>query len=252
MQRVLGLFRKRMRVRSAVVPSTQRRLLWMTWTPQLRLQRPECIECLRVLCCVERCRRCVMTADPRHIDILRRGPRPWNEWRAENPSVQPNLVGVSLSIGDRQLGPINGGPVNFARVRFRHAFLCFATLTGADLRDADLADADLRDARLEGANLCGASLAHVRNLTTAQLHEAEGDATTVLPDDVARPLIWTVAQVVDSQPTITGATARQYVEERQDAERQQGSEYTTWLVGGPQGVGRNMRPNNSFGESGSV
>ncbi|MCK4276407.1 MAG: pentapeptide repeat-containing protein, partial [Phycisphaerae bacterium] len=89
-----------------------------------------------------------MTGDSEHIEVLRCGPRSWNEWRGENPSIVPNLVGLALSIGDRQMGPINGGPINLAHARLRHAFLRFATLTGADLVGADLADTDLREARL--------------------------------------------------------------------------------------------------------
>lgn len=211
-----------------------------------------------------------MTADSEHVEILRRGPRPWNEWRAEYPSVLPNLVGISLSIGDRQMGPINGGPINLARARLRHAFLRYATLTGADLRGADLADTDLREARLEGAdltgadlsdamldradltgaslagaNLCGASLADVRNLTSAQLHEAEGDARTVLPPNAERPLIWTVTQVVDSQPAITRSAPRRIEQPREEEPRQ--SEHVSWLVGGPRRIGRRDQSETSYG-----
>lgn len=217
-----------------------------------------------------------MTADSEHIELLRRGPRPWNEWRSENPSILPNLVGISLNIGDRQLGPINGGPINLSYARLRHAFLRFATLTRANLEGADLADTDLREARLEGANLagadlsdalldradfaganlsganlCGASLLGVRNLTKAQLHEAEGDAGTQLPDYVERPLIWTVAQGLDSQATIARAAPRQ-AEEVREEEPPQGGQRVSWLVGGPRAVGRTPRPGTSYGEADSL
>jgi hypothetical protein len=206
-----------------------------------------------------------VSADSEHIELLRRGPRPWNEWRLQNPSITPNLVGISLSIGDRQLGPINGGPINLAYARLRHAFLRFATLTGASLEGADLADTDLRDARLEGANLagadlsdalldradfagarlvgtnlCGASLLDARNLTKAQLHEAEGDAATVLPEHLERPLIWTVGQVIDVPATISG-TATRHSEEPQEEERPQKGERVSWLVGGPGSASRRER-----------
>lgn len=165
----------------------------------------------------------MMTGNPDHIELLRRGPRPWNEWRLEAPSTIPNLIGISLSVGGRQLGPISGGPIDLAHALLREAVLQYATLTGANLEGADLSQTDLRDARLEGAslfgtdlrgavldranldganltgaNLRGASLVGVRNLTPAQLHEAEGDATTVLPEGIEAPLIWTVAQSVDT------------------------------------------------------
>jgi uncharacterized protein YjbI with pentapeptide repeats len=94
-----------------------------------------------------------LSQDSSHIEILRRGPRAWNAWRSENPEVVPNLSGLTLSVGQRQMGPINGGPINLASTRLRHASLRFATLTGADLTSADLWDADLSDARLDRVNL---------------------------------------------------------------------------------------------------
>ena len=54
-------------------------------------------------------------------------------WRAQNPDITPNLIGITLSVAERQMGPINGGPINLADARLRHASLRFATLTGADL-----------------------------------------------------------------------------------------------------------------------
>jgi len=213
-----------------------------------------------------------VSADSEHIELLRRGPRPWNEWRAENPSIIPNLVSIYLSIGDRQLGPINGGPINLAYARLRDAFLRFATLTKASLEGADLADADLRDARLEGANLagadlsnalldradlaganlaganlCGASLLDVRNLTKAQLHEAEGDAFTVLPDHLEQPLIWTVGQVVDTPASIVRPEPRR-IDEPREEERPQRGERISWLVGGPRAAGRASQADAPLGD----
>lgn len=220
-----------------------------------------------------------MTGDSEHVERLRQGPRPWNEWRAENPALVPDLAGVVLSIGDSQMGPISGGPINLAQARLRHASLRCATLTGADLRGADLANADLRDARLEGADLtgaelnealldradlagaslagaslCGVSLVGVRNLSTAQLHEAEGDASTVLPPDVERPLIWTVASAVDRQPLTSSAPEQSVsaprsspssvalaIESASIDEEPPAAKHVTWLVGGPRGLGRQER-----------
>ena len=61
-----------------------------------------------------------------HVDVLKKGARAWNDWRAEWPGQVPDLSG--------------GG------------------LRGLDLRDADLSQADLRRADLRGADLSGASL----------------------------------------------------------------------------------------------
>jgi Pentapeptide repeats (8 copies) len=212
-----------------------------------------------------------LSADSQHIELLRRGPRPWNEWRAQNPDVLPNLVGISLSIGDRQLGPINGGPINLAFARLRHAFLRFATLTAANLEGADLADTDLKDARLEranlsgadlsdaaldradfaganlaGANLCGASLLEARNLTQEQLHEAEGDGFTRLPEHLARPQLWAMSQVVDGARG--RAAAPRAAEPIEDAPRPAG-ERISWLVGGPRSANCNGRADAPQGDA---
>jgi hypothetical protein len=153
------------------------------------------------------------------------------------------------------MGPINGGPINLASTRLRHASLRFATLTGADLSSADLWDADLSDARLDrvnlagadlsealldhadfagtklaGANLSSASLLEARNLTQAQIDEAMGNSSTVLPVHLARPAAWTgsVSPVSDYQIRsefhalgLNGVVVPKRVET------------VSWLVGGP-------------------
>jgi uncharacterized protein YjbI with pentapeptide repeats len=152
-------------------------------------------------------------ADPEHIEILRRGPRVWNAWREENPSQVPNLDDATLSLGERQLGPINGGPINLRKVSMRRAFLRSATLTEADLEAADMSGADLGQARLDranlasanlsgallayadfngavlaGANLCGSNLQHVQNLIQEQINGSVCDAATVLPAHLENPV----------------------------------------------------------------
>jgi hypothetical protein len=99
-----------------------------------------------------------LSSDSHHIELLRRGPRAWNAWRAHNLGITPRLTGITLSAAERQMGPINGGPINLAQARLRHASLRFATLSGADLSGADLSDTDLSETRLNGANLAGADL----------------------------------------------------------------------------------------------
>lgn len=195
-----------------------------------------------------------MAADSKHIEALRRGPRSWNQWRAQNPSLTPNLIGIALSAAERQMGPISGGPINFSFARLRRASLRFATLTGANLEMADLCDADLSDARLDGANLSGADLSEAvlaradfagakfggvnlsgtrlseaRNLTQAQIDEALGDPFTILPPHITRPEGWGGSgfQVVRSLQARNGAAAPNghAVAARGDT--------VSWLVGGP-------------------
>jgi hypothetical protein len=194
--------------------------------------------------------------------MLRRGPRAWNAWRTQNPEITPSLTCITLSVAERQMGPINGGPVNLAGARLRHASLRFATLNAADLSGADLSDTDLSEARLNGANLAGAdltdalldqadfadarltsanlsgtSLLEVRNITQAQIDEAAGDLLTLLPPHLSRPRSWTgtVSQVVGGSQSRSASDASP---SRGPAPQVKG-ERVSWLVGGPRsGEGR--------------
>jgi hypothetical protein len=65
-------------------------------------------------------------ADSEHVEVLRRGPRSWNDWRRQNPTTVPNLIRLFLSAAERQLGTMNGGPVNLASARLRRC--CFDSL----------------------------------------------------------------------------------------------------------------------------
>lgn len=181
---------------------------------------------------------------------MRCGPRTWNEWRARNPSVIPDLTGVGLRLSERQLGPINGGPINFAGAVLRNASLRCATLTAAILEAADLTAADLSDARLDRANLAkanfsqavldrvdfaganlakadfsGASLLEARNLTQRQIDEAKGDSHTLLPPDLTMPRLWS--------ERISQVMLGQRVAAQPQAVVDAGAETISWLVGGP-------------------
>jgi hypothetical protein len=122
---------------------------------------------------------------------------------------------LTLSLSERQLGPISGGPIDLTSARLRNAFLRFATLSEADLAGADLSQADLVHARLDQANLTaanlsgavldhadfagaklakanlsGASLNDAQNLTQAQLGESIGNSLTILPPHLQVPESW--------------------------------------------------------------
>ncbi len=207
----------------------------------------------------------VLSSDSHHIDILRRGPRAWNAWRAQNPAIKPQLMGIALKAAERQMGPINGGPINLSGARLRHSSLRFATLSGADLSGADLSDTDLSEARLNGANLAGADLTEalldqadfagaslaganlsgtnllgVRNLTQAQIDEARGNLMTVLPPHLSRPRSWTgtVSQVFSAPqpravPEPEPAEPAPFRSRNREPAPQIRGERVSWLVGGP-------------------
>jgi len=173
----------------------------------------------------------------------------WNAWRRQHPTVIPNLTRIFLSVSERQMGPINGGPINLAAARLRRASLRFATLSGANFEGADLSGADLSDTRLDQANLAnadfrdavldrtdfagakltgttlsGVNLSKARNLTQAQLAEALGDASTILPPHLEKPSFW-LATAVD----LAELPAPAPVEVRAPAKAAR----VSWLVGGP-------------------
>ena len=89
-----------------------------------------------------------------HLDILGKGVTNWNRWRAENPSIVPDL-----SQSDLRLYEIKGANLKGANL--------FETNLGMkDLQNTDFAEADLRTASLAGSNLRGSNL-HASGLSAA-------------------------------------------------------------------------------------
>jgi uncharacterized protein YjbI with pentapeptide repeats len=121
----------------------------------------------------------------KHLAILRKGVKVWNQWRKENLHLEPDLSGADLV--DAEL----------PRADLRRTYLIKANLQGANLRgarisgdivdgvhvgrtdlvQADLTGADLRKADLRRANLFQATLigTDLRNsdLSEADLSEAD-------------------------------------------------------------------------------
>ena len=120
-------------------------------------------------------------ANPEHLAILKQGVEVWNQWREENPEIQPDfmeaelfnedlsgadlskarmfkatLPGVNLSKANLHRAFLSNA--NLRRVKFDRADLSSADLTDADLRIASLSDSNLRYAHLEGVNFYEASL----------------------------------------------------------------------------------------------
>ena len=60
-------------------------------------------------------------ANDEHVALLKKGVAAWNEWRAENDGISPNLTGADLA------------GANLAGANLRNASLVRAVLTGADL-----------------------------------------------------------------------------------------------------------------------
>lgn len=115
-------------------------------------------------------------ANPAHEALLRQGVEEWNDWRAQNGSVTPDLTGLRMPAAK-----LDG--IDLSHARLKGATLIRAKLNGADLRHADLRnamlheivlnDADLFRANLENAVLASAKLRRARfygvNLAGAQI-----------------------------------------------------------------------------------
>ncbi len=99
-----------------------------------------------------------------HYDKLKEGVESWNEWREENPTIQPLLRDADLRASDL-------GGANLEGTNLRGANLWAAGLRGADLRDADL-----RNTTLLGAN----------NLTVGQICEAKNLYRAVLATELKK------------------------------------------------------------------
>ena len=75
-------------------------------------------------------------ANDKHVALLKKGVAAWNEWRAKNPDIRPDLR-----------------EANFSKADLNRADLSLANLSRADLSRADLSFANLSWAHLGGARL---------------------------------------------------------------------------------------------------
>ncbi len=97
-------------------------------------------------------------ADPFHLSLLKQGASAWNQWRAQNRDVKPDLV-------DADLSSLNLSGAELTRGDLRGSKFHETNLAGVNLREADLQGADLSGAlgglkteQLGGADLTGAKL----------------------------------------------------------------------------------------------
>jgi hypothetical protein len=104
-------------------------------------------------------------ANPEHLQILKQGVEAWNQWRAANPGIRPDLAEAPLA---RE----NLRGANLYQTDLREANLARADLVEAELSSADLFQADLRGANLLGADLSRANLSRA-DLTAVRLVETD-------------------------------------------------------------------------------
>ena len=60
-------------------------------------------------------------ADPEHLDLLKQGVSHWNQWRRENPAIQPTLSGADLQDASLQGANLQGANLQDASLDWRLA-----------------------------------------------------------------------------------------------------------------------------------
>src|SRR6266508_3666256 len=109
-------------------------------------------------------------ANPKHLEILKRDVKEWNQWREAHQGIKPDfseadLSGAFLSMADFSMADLRKADLGMATITG-------ANLTGANLTGVDLSGADLTDAYLIGADLTEAKLNYA-NLDRARLGTAK-------------------------------------------------------------------------------
>jgi uncharacterized protein YjbI with pentapeptide repeats len=103
----------------------------------------------------------------------------WNEWRRENPELDPDLIRADFIGEDLRGADLSRAHLNWADLRrtnleggnLKGAYLQWANLRRANLEAVDLERANLRGADLRGASFAGANFAGAI-LAEAHLEEA--------------------------------------------------------------------------------
>jgi hypothetical protein len=113
-------------------------------------------------------------ANQEHLELLKQGAAPWNEWYKQHREIRPDLSyarlnGADLSYADLSYASLNGVHLSYANLINAH--LGSASLINASLNGTDLSDANLHGANLNGANLINASL-NGASMSDANLHGA--------------------------------------------------------------------------------
>ena len=118
-------------------------------------------------------------ANQEHVENLKKGVEHWNNWRAQNPEIVPdlawaNLVGIDLSNAnfegaEMKLAFCRGG--NLEGINFKNANLYGTNLEESNSKNANMEGANLEGAHLRKADLTGANLKNT-NMKLANLQHS--------------------------------------------------------------------------------
>lgn len=108
-------------------------------------------------------------ADQDHFKLFLQGPKVWNEWRNENPQIEPDLSGEFIypHFARTNKGPLRKAdvassdpeiPFNFYRTNFHKSSFESAIFPNADMRECYLYETDMSRAGFPGANFNGSKI----------------------------------------------------------------------------------------------
>lgn len=90
------------------------------------------------------------------IELISKSPKKWNQWRANNKGIYPNLDGIELH--DLDLRGIDFSGISFGNAIINHCNLQSASLVSARLKEANLRNNNFSSARMIAADLTDADL----------------------------------------------------------------------------------------------
>lgn len=117
-----------------------------------------------------------------HFEIIQQGVEEWNQWRSENPEIEPDLADVDLS--GLKLSNANLSDTDLRRSTLKKTDFRGANLVRADLRAANIKKAGFNLAKLREANF---SEAYIRE---SDLSEADLKRAYFIRADLVRVDLW--------------------------------------------------------------
>ena len=118
----------------------------------------------------------------KHFEIVQQGVEEWNQWREENPEIEPDLSDIDLS--DMKLNNANLSYTDLRRSVLRNTDFRGANLVRADLRAVNINKASFNLAKLREANF---SEAYLRE---SDLSEADLKRAYFIRADLVRVDLW--------------------------------------------------------------
>jgi uncharacterized protein YjbI with pentapeptide repeats len=111
-------------------------------------------------------------ANEQHAQILKQGVLKWNQWRADNPKIRPDLRDISFRMSSPSMLGIDLSEANFRDTDLQNCDLYRAWLVNADFSGAKLEYAGFGEATLGGAKFVKAELQEA-NFMKAHLFGAD-------------------------------------------------------------------------------